>query len=296
VTITWVNGRILDSAGSTVPAADRGFLLGDGLFETMRGRAQAVFRLDAHLERLEHGAERLGIPVPDGVRSAIAAVMDVGLAGHPERAELAESALRLTLSRGPGGEGLEPPAAVEPTLVISLRPLPAFPAKWYRSGISLRLSSYRLSARSATAGIKAIGYLPNILALREARAAGADDALVLDERERLAEASASNLFWVDSGGGLCTPSAACGILPGITRSAVLELARSWGVSATEGEWGLEALVESREAFTTSSLRGIVPITILNGEPVGGGRMGELTRRVIAGYQELFLRETEAPGP
>jgi branched-subunit amino acid aminotransferase/4-amino-4-deoxychorismate lyase len=141
------------------------------------------------------------------------------------------------------------------------------------------------------AGIKALGYLPNVLARLEARAAGDDDALLLDDRERLAEASAANLFWLTTDGTLRTPAESCPILPGITRAAVLELARRSGLRVEEGEWGREELAAAGEAFVTSSLRGVAPVTALDGEPVGGGITGPRTRELAAAYEELVRTET-----
>ncbi len=279
-----MNGRVEDLAVAAVSAADRGFLLGDGIFETMRARGKQVFRLDAHLRRLAAGAARARIPVPPEVPAALASLLQAG--------RLTESALRLTLTRGVGGDGLAIARAAEPTLVISLGPLPDVPEAWYRKGLSLRLTSHRLGSRSPTAGIKSLGYLPAILALHEAREAGADDALLLDERDRVAEATASNLFWVSPAGALLTPARSCGILPGVTRAAVLELARDSNLAVEEGEWPLQDLSDAREAFTTSSLRGVVPVTRLNGVPIGEGEVGARTRQIQQAYAELFRRETE----
>lgn len=283
MTLVWQDGRVRDAAEATIGVEDRGFLFGDGLFETMRVNGGVVFRLASHLERLSAGAARLGIPLPGGLARAIAELVEAG--------GLAEAALRLTLTRGVGGEGLELPPTHRPTVVISLRPGPVFPAAWYEGGLSLVIATQRVGARSATAGLKTTGYLPSILALAEARSAGADDALLLNEREEIAEASASNLLWVSSGGALRTPSADCGILPGITRATVLELARAAGQAVEEGEWGIGELAAAREVFTTSSLRGIAPVTTLEGRPIGSGAVGEITRRLMDDYEALFRRET-----
>jgi branched-subunit amino acid aminotransferase/4-amino-4-deoxychorismate lyase len=158
-------------------------------------------------------------------------------------------------------------------------------------GLSLRTSSHRLASRSIVAGIKALGYLPNVLARLEARAAGDDDALLLDDHERVTEACAANLFWLTPDGTLRTPAGSCPVLPGITRAAVLELARRVGLRVEEGEWGREDLAGAGEAFATSSLRGVAAVTALDGEPIGTGVVGPRTRELAAAYEELVRTET-----
>jgi branched-subunit amino acid aminotransferase/4-amino-4-deoxychorismate lyase len=308
--LVWLGGRILDAAAASVPVEDRGFLLGDGLFETMRARGGAVFRLGEHLARLRSGASRIGLAAPGGVERAVADVVEAaGRAAHgpatvaPPGVERAvaevvaaagravpDLAVRLTLTRGPGGPGLEPGRDAEPTLAVSARPLRIASGR-RDAGLSLRTSTHRLSSRSITAGLKALGYLPNLLARAQARAAGADDALLLDDRGLVSEASAANLFWLTPGGTLRTPAASCPILPGITRAAVLEIASPRSLAVEEGEWRPEELAAAAEAFATSSLRGVVPVTALDGLPIGAGGPGPRTLELAAAYEELVRRET-----
>jgi branched-subunit amino acid aminotransferase/4-amino-4-deoxychorismate lyase len=282
--LVWLGGRVLDAAAAGVPVEDRGFLLGDGLFETMRARGGAVFRPGEHLARLRSGASRIGLGAPDGVERAIAEVVAAAEGAGPDLA------VRLTLTRGPGGPGLDPARDAEPTLAVSARPLRTAAGR-RGAGLSLRTSTHRLSSRSITVGLKALGYLPNLLARAQARAAGADDALLLDDRGLVSEASAANLFWLTPGGTLRTPATSCPILPGITRAAVLEIASSRSLAVEEGEWGPEELAAAAEAFATSSLRGVMPVTALDGRPIGGGGPGPRTLDLAAAYEELVRRET-----
>jgi branched-chain amino acid aminotransferase len=283
LTRVWVGGRIVEERRARVSAADRGFLFGDGLFETVRTEGARPFRLPAHLERLRRGAARISLEVPAELEKAVARLL--------ERAERAPGALRITLTRGVGAEALDPASARAPTLVLSLRSVPRFPEAWYERGLALLTSTVRVCLGSGVAGLKSIGYLPNILALAEARARGADDGLLLDDRGRVAQACSSNVFWVADGGELRTASPACGILEGVTRAAVLELARAGGIPAEEGEWDRGEIARAREAFTTSSLRGVVPVASLDGRPVGGGWPGEVTRGLARAYRELLAAET-----
>ncbi|MFN2433606.1 MAG: aminotransferase class IV [Gemmatimonadota bacterium] len=286
VSLAWVDGRVVAAERAVVPAADRGFLLGDGLFETLRVRRRRAFRLEAHLRRMAEGSRRLGIPLPAGIREAVDELLE---AARPDGE--GEAALRVTLTRGSGGEGLDLPPEPRPRLVATLRPARPLPERLLERGLGLRCSDHRLGSRSALAGIKSLAYLPNVLARAEARAAGADDALLLDDRDRVVAASASNVFWVGADGELRTPSPDCGILAGITRAAVLDLVAARGIPSVQGTWTAGELSAAREAFTTSSLRGIAPVTRLEGLPVGDGRVGALTRRIRDDYEEIVRQET-----
>jgi branched-subunit amino acid aminotransferase/4-amino-4-deoxychorismate lyase len=273
----WSNGRILPESEATVSAADRGFIYGDGLFETLRTRGRSVFRLPQHLERLERGARIIDLTVPRGIDAAVRHLLD--------DSPLDAGALRITITRGIGAGGLRPAASQAPTLMMSLRPAPPFEVE---RPLSVAVSPVRICSHSPLAGLKTLGYLINLVALLRT---DAEDAVMLDEQGRLAEGTSSNLFWVTEGGEIRTPSPPCGIRRGVTREAVIELARTRGVTVREGEWDLGELTGAREAFATSSLRGIAPIGSLDATPIGDGRAGELTRWLMDEYRLLFERET-----
>jgi branched-subunit amino acid aminotransferase/4-amino-4-deoxychorismate lyase len=272
----WLEGRVLPEADATIPVTDRGFSYGDGLFETLRTRRRRVFRLDRHLDRLAKGAGAIGLTIPAGIEAAVEALLDA--------AGIEEGALRLIVTRGRGARGLRPGADSRPTLLLSLHPAPPFEVV---APLAFGTSDERVFSRSLLAGLKTLGSLPNITALL--RTAG-DDALLMDERQRVARGSSSNLFWVGPEGQLRTPSTACGIRAGVTREAVTEVAGSMGQNVREGEWPLAELADAREAFATSSLRGVAPIGSLDGAPIGDGRTGPVTRRLADGYRRLFDEE------
>lgn len=281
----WLNGRLLDGAQATLSVADRGFLLGDGLFETMRAYGGRVFRLEAHLARLERGAARIGLALPGDLDKAVLATVQAN--------DLGEAAIRLTVSRGPSGPGLEPPGGSEvpPTVVVTVRPYRADSAL-YEHGVRAVTAAARLDERRLTAGLKHTGYLEAILAVRAARAAGADEAVFLDSEGHVAEASASNLFAV-TGGQLWTPPLRCGILPGITRATVIDLASGLGLQVQEEPLPPPGLAAADEAFLTSSLREIVPLVALDGVPIGPARRpGPSTRRVLQAYRDLARSAAE----
>nr|WP_269152421.1 aminotransferase class IV [Xanthobacter oligotrophicus] len=242
---------------------DRGFTLGDGLFETLRVSDSAVLRLEAHLARLTAGAGVLGLPLPTlDLAAALAATAAANA--------LTEGVLRLTLSRGTGPRGVLPPAEPTPTLVITAAPLPA-PAPPARLVIA---QGTRRNDRSPLAQVKSLNYLDNILARQEAARRGADDALLLNTRERVAETSIANVFAV-IGGDLVTPPLSEGVLPGIMRAAVLT------EGAGERPLTPEDLGRAEEIFITSAL-GIRSVAALDGREVVGRAVAERLRARIPG--------------
>jgi branched-chain amino acid aminotransferase len=280
-TIVWVDGKRFPSEGAHISARDRGFTLADGVFETMKARNGKVFHLDRHLSRIDGALRRLDIPQPPELREWVDAAI--------RAAHLPEASIRLTVSRGvaPGGVGV-PPDPV-PTVVVTVAPPPAFGTGIYETGLTAHVASGRRNEHAITAGLKTVAYTDAILALIEARRAGADEVLFLDTAGHCSEASASNLFAV-IGGTLATPPTSCAALPGITRGAVIEMAAELGVTVDERPFGLDELRDADEAFLTSSLRGIAPFVRVGGHPIGTGAPGATTRRVAAAYAALVTRE------
>ncbi len=267
----WLNSRWIEEGAAAVDPADRGFLLADGLFETIRAEGGRVRHLAAHLARLRDGAEVLGLRVPlpdDGIAAALQATLAVNL--------LAEgaAALRLTLTRGPGPRGLLPAEPTRPTLMIAAFPLPAPrpPAD------AVLVEGVRRNERSPTSRLKTLAYLDQILALREARAAGGDEAILRCTVGRLCCASAGNLFLV-MGGRIRTPPVEDGALPGVTRRRLLAIRPSTGFDVTASPLPGEAMAAADEAFVTNSLAGIRPIRTLAGRVLPAP--GPLTERLAA---------------
>jgi branched-chain amino acid aminotransferase len=280
----WVNGERQPWTGAHISARDRGLLLADGVFETMRVSRGAVFRIDRHLERLARALGALDIREPPELRDwVLAPVRD---------AAAREASVRLTVSRGVGAAGVAPPDDTRPTVIVAVNPMPTFPAPVYDAGLAAHVVSGRRNERAMTAGLKTLAYTDAVAAVLEAQRAGADEALFLDTEEHCSEAAASNLFvWTD--GMLTTPPPSCGALPGITRAAVLELAIALGIPAVERPFDLDGLLRAEEAFLTSSLRGIAPLVRVNARPIGRGTPGAVTRRLGRAYDALVAQECGA---
>jgi branched-chain amino acid aminotransferase len=270
----WLNGRLVAADAARIDPSDRGFLLGDGLFETMRAAGGRVPLLGRHLARLRAGAALLGLPVPlddAGLAAAASALL--------EAEGLRDAAIRLTLTRGPGPRGLLPPPAPAPTVLLAAFPLPAPPPPARAAFVQVT----RRNERSPLSRLKALGYLDNLLALQEARAAGTDEPILLNTAGRLACAATANLFLI-AGGTLLTPPLAEGVLPGITRALVLELARGLGVACREVPLPPEHLARAEGAFLTSSLAGMRAITYLDGQPLGDGTPHPLAEMLQTAWQ------------
>ena len=243
----------------------------------MTGASQPLVRLVAG-QSVIVGGDRV-VEVDETLASAISTLLD--------RNEPADARVRITLSRGAGEEPV-------PTLLITVTPFEPYPERLYREGASLLVSPYRLNETSPLAGYKTANYLLNLRAREEARVARADDALLLNTRGEVAEASVANVFMV-SEDGLVTPCLDTGVLPGITRAIVLKLAGEEGIlSVAEKRFGLSALLEADEAFMTNSLMEVVPVTRINGRPVGAARPGATTYRLARRYRELVAAECGSP--
>jgi branched-chain amino acid aminotransferase len=266
------------------PPLDRGLLLGDGLFETLRLYRGRPFRLDAHLARLRDGAGRVGIPVPPDLNPRVDEVV--------RRWAGEDGALRILLTRGVGS-GLAPPSRPVPTLRVWAEPL-AVDAGLLRRGLRAVVRGF-VHERALTAGLKTTGYLERIQAVREGHAAGAHEALLRNSAGRVVEGSASNLFWT-LGSALLTPSVDEGALPGITRAVVLEVAERLGIPVRSGSPTPGELEASEEVFLSSSLRELAPIVEIEGRPVGPGRPGPVFRAVREGFRDVVVRELDLPPP
>jgi branched-chain amino acid aminotransferase len=278
-----LDGRIVAEHDARVPATG-GVLYGYGVFETMRAYAGRVLHLDAHEARLRDGARALGLAVPfdgDALRSAIEAALDRnGLNGL-------DAAVRLTL------EGDLPPldgAAVPSPArwIVTARRLVEYPESRYERGAAAVMALVRRNETSPLCRLKTLNYLDNLLARRAARSAGADEAILLNTRGDVAEGAATNIFII-RGRQLLTPSIADGALPGIARATVLELASAVGLEPSETTLTADALRAADEVLLTNSLMEVLPLILLDGAPLGGGRPGAMARQLREAYRTEAAR-------
>ena len=276
--IVYLNGSLMPRGQASISVLDYGFLYGFGLFETMRAYGGRVFRLDSHLSRLTRSAEILGLPLK--ALELKGAVMDTIQAN-----KLSDARIRIAISIGEGGMVPDPSTCNKPTVLILAGLYQPYPEPVYQKGFRAVVSSIRRNSQSPLSRLKSANYLESILAKQEARAAGVDEALCLNEKGLLAEASMSNIFLVTDG-ILRTPGLESGILPGITRETILELASQLGINTLEHDIRLDELFHAQEAFLTNSLIEVMPLTEIEGKPIGSSRPGPLTRRLIVAYKRM----------
>lgn len=255
--LVFLNGRFVPEEQALVSAFDRGFLYGDGLFETLRVMNGVPLGWDAHWRRLANGAETLKLKLPFTSDFLRAQARELS-----RQNQLPEALLRLTLSRGVGQRGYSPRGADTPTLVMALHPAPPLgPAapQW-----KLHTASLRVPTGDALSACKSANKLLHVLARAEAEAVGADDALLLNASGEVAETTSANIFWVE-GDTLHTPPLTSGALPGVTRADVLGLCRAQSIPAIATTADLPRLLRANGVFLTSSASGVVEVVALDGQ-------------------------------
>jgi branched-chain amino acid aminotransferase len=287
--VVYLNGSLLPRSQAKVSAFDHGFLYGYGLFETMRAYHGTIFLLDRHLKRLRESAAAINL----GSRLD---VIDLGKACTDTLAanDLQEARLRLTVTRGEVASFSGSGAA--PTVLVTAAGYVPISAETYNQGFRASVSSFSRYSQSLLSRLKSANYLASVLAKMEAEASGLDESLLLNERGFIAEGSLSNIFFVAARSGLVTPPVASGILPGITRGVVLELAATLKVGVAERDVKLEELGQFEEAFLTNSVMEIMPLVEVRESAgrvvaIDNGRPGELTRKLMAAYRDMVERET-----
>ena len=294
----WVDGRLMAAEEPHVSAFDRAFQLGDGIFETLRAHAGHVTELADHLARLRRSATGLDIVLPDDTDALIEAGIAAVLRADGLDGPTGDASLRITVSRGAfRGRGLLPPdEVVHPTIAIQAWPVVAVPAGHLERGLRLVVSAVRRDPANPLATLKTVSRADYVYARLEARRAGADDAMFLTLDGHLSEATTSNVFLVRRGPDgaleLATPSLDCAILPGTTRSWLLAWGERVGLRPIEGLLVPDDLVAAEEAFLSSSVAGILPVTRLEDAVVGSGTPGPWTRRARAD-REAMIRDAAA---
>jgi branched-chain amino acid aminotransferase len=282
-----LDGTLVDAAAARISVFDRGFLYGDSVYEVIRTYGGRPFELEAHLARLRHSAHRIGLePKWDSGRTTaeIARTLEAARDGEVDDPDAApwnvgERYLRVVMTRGAGEIGLDPALAVDPVALVIAQPLRGPPASAYSDGVAAAIVGVRrASPQAIDPSAKTGAHLPNVLAVREARAAGAHEALLLDDGGFVTEGSSSNVFAVRAG-RLSTPPLAAGILEGVTRGVVIRLAGGLGLTVEESPLRPEDLEAADEVFLTSTVREIVPVTRLGARAIGEGRPGPQTYRL-----------------
>lgn len=289
-TLVMLDGRVVPPEQASVSVFDRGFLYGDSVFETIRTYGGVPFALHEHVERLGRSAERVFISMPVPLAVIEAEVVEaVKRAGNPE------SYVRVMVTRGSGPLGLDSDQVENPMRVIIVAPLVPPPESAYQQGIAVISYRTRRAAEDTEAvGAKVGNYLVAVLAMREARRTGAAEALIVDGAGNVVEGASSNVFAVQ-GKTLVTPPEDAGILPGITRAHVIEVARELGVPVRLEPLPLASLAGADEVFVSSSIRELLPVVRVDGEPIGAGAPGPLTSRLHWAFRKKVNEIMKMPG-
>jgi aminodeoxychorismate lyase len=275
--LVFLNGQFVPEAEAVVSVNDRGFMYGDGLFETMRVVGGKPFRFAQHLERMTRGADFLKIKPPFTPKE-----LEKFAAQLIEQNKMPGAILRVTLTRGPGKRGYTPDNDSQPTVVMTLHAAPPLEnlVEW-----SLVTSSFRIPASDPLSSFKTTSKILNVLARSEAVEKGADEALLINTNGEVAETASGNLFWVYQD-NICTVPTGRGVLPGITRAIVLEICQALGLQTNKRVIKPEALRNSAGIFVTQSAFGIVPITSFDGKPVA---QSPLVDQIAGAYNEMLCK-------
>jgi branched-chain amino acid aminotransferase len=282
-----VDGVVTPLAEARVAAMDHGFLFGDSIYEVIRTRSGRPVAFAQHLERLRQSANAIYLQLPWTDAELTSQIRQAVQASRFE-----ECYVRLVVSRGSGPMTLMPDACTKPVVVVYVLPLVLPTQAEIDRGVSVAIPTrLRNDLRALAPAAKTGNYLNNVLALVEARRAGADDAVMLNCDGHVTESTTANVFWV-KGGEVRTPSLECGILAGITRTLLIWAMRQEGISVVEGRFHAADLREADEAFLTGTIRGVSPVVRIDGLPVGEGVPGETTRRIIALNDRVLEAHTQ----
>lgn len=269
----FLNDRIVPEHKAMVSVFDHGFLYGDGIYETMRAYDGIVFMLDRHIERLNRSASliQLTVPSPDVIRDAVYETIRSN--------GLKSVYVRVTVSRGKGPIGLDPALCPKPTFVVIAQEFREYPEKYYTEGVKFIIAKTRRNLIEAlNPKIKSLNFLNNILAKIEAKERGAYEAVMLNAEGFISEGTVCNIFFVKDN-ILCTPSVAMGVLDGITRELVIDLAKEAGIQVREGSYRPEDFFSASEVFFTNTTSEVMPVSQVEDVTYAVGEMAKRLRRL-----------------
>ena len=281
MTRIYINGKLYDKNEAKVSVYDHGFLYGDGVFEGIRLYGGKVFRLREHIDRLYDSARHVWLEIPLSREQMTQAVLDTVKANDKR-----DGYIRLIISRGDGGLGLDPRKCKEPQIIIIVDDISLYPKEFYDNGLEvITASTIRNHHNALNPRIKSLNYLNNILAKIEAVRAGCHEAIMLNHNGEVAECTGDNLFVVKHG-QLRTPPISAGILEGITRNAVIELARLADIPVEEITLTRHDVYSADECFLTGTAAEVIAVVKCDGRLIGDGRPGPITRQLRERFQQL----------
>ncbi|MFZ4080623.1 MAG: branched-chain-amino-acid transaminase [Pirellula sp.] len=280
----YINGKFYSKEDAKISVYDHGLLYGDGVFEGMRTYSGKVFRLVEHIDRLYESARAILLTIPMSKQDLIDAVKKtVELSG------LSDSYIRLVVTRGAGSLGLDPNRTSDPQIIIIVDLIALYDRKYYDEGLKIiTASTIRNHPAALSPRIKSLNYLNNIMAKIEGLQAGCMEAIMLNHKGEVAECTGDNIFIVKHG-HLLTPPTDAGILEGITRNAILELANELKIPAREATLTRHDLLVADECFLTGSAAEVIPVVSIDSRPIGLGNVGQTTRLLMSEFKKLVVR-------
>ena len=283
----YINGRHVLKEEAKVSIFDHGFLYGDGVFEGIRAYGGRVFKLSEHLQRLYNSAKAIALEIPLKEEELKEKILET-----LRKNNLTDAYIRLIVSRGEGDLGLDPHKCPRASVIIITDKIKIYPEELYKKGLAVITASTRRNIPSALdPQIKSLNYLNNILAKIEATEAGFLEAVMLNHEGFVAECTGDNIFIVRAG-ALQTPPTSAGILEGITRNVVIELARRRGIAVEEKQLTRFDLYIADECFLTGTAAEVVPITCIDGRKIGTGSPGAVTKQIMEDFIAAIRGEIE----
>ena len=277
----WIDGEWCDKTTATVSVFDHGLLYGDGVFEGIRVYNGRIFRLEEHVERLYDSAKAILLEIPMPPEKFCAIVLEA-----VRRSGLTEAYIRPLVTRGFGDHGIDPRKCPTATVIVIVDTIKVWPSERYEQGLVMVTAATPIPHREALSPrVKSLNYLTHIMAKIEGNLAGADEVLMLDSEGHVAEGSGQNLFVVRHG-RIQTPTTYSGILLGVTRGVVMDLARQAGYQVEETILNRYDVYTADEVFLTGTASEVVPVRQLDGRIIGGGAGGPVTRDIMARFRQL----------
>jgi branched-chain amino acid aminotransferase len=277
----YINGQFFNKEDAKISVYDHGLLYGDGVFEGLRAYSGKVFRLQQHLERLYESARAIMLQIPMEMEALSDAVNET-----VAKNSLKDAYIRLVVTRGSGALGLDPNKTSNPQVIIIADSITLYPADLYEKGMAIiTASTIRNHPAALSPRIKSLNYLNNILAKIEGLQAGCMEALMLNHKGEVAECTGDNIFIVKNG-GLRTPPTDAGILEGVTRNAVIDLAKEHGILCLETPMTRHDVIVADECFLTGSAAEVIPVVKVDSRPIGDGQVGPISKKLQVAFQKL----------
>jgi branched-chain amino acid aminotransferase len=277
----YISGKFYDKADAKISVYDHGLLYGDGVFEGLRSYGGKVFQLQEHLRRLYESAKSIWLEIPISIEAMTAAVLETLIVNNLE-----DAYIRLVVTRGAGSLGLDPNRTSDPQIIIIADKITLYPAEFYEKGLEIiTASTIRNHPAALSPRIKSLNYLNNILAKIEGLKAGCIEAMMLNSKGEVAECTGDNIFLVRHK-KLLTPSIEAGILEGVTREAVIQLAQDNDIEVREIPLTKHDVYIADEVFLTGTAAEVIPVVKIDNRTIGSGEPGPITKDLMARFKKL----------